>query len=154
MNITHADHGLAPEHLAFIQQCILDHTEQLGLTGFLLTTVTMSDWLPALDCGLHGPRMGDPVVPEDDVFYHVRGSRKWASRLCDRPARPSHQMTIIAALDVSLKTVNVITAFGGPLAPKEPGDPTLMTMDEILESRKFWSEHALSGARFGDGGHS
>jgi hypothetical protein len=34
------------------------------------------------------------------------------------------------------------TAFGGPLAPKEPGDPTLKD-SEREESEKFWSQHAL-----------
>ena len=38
----------------------------------------------------------------------------------------------------------LFTAFGGPLAPREPGDPDMTDAKEIAESKKFWSEHALS----------
>lgn len=37
------------------------------------------------------------------------------------------------------------TAYGGPCAPREPGDPNIKSWDELLESRKFWAEHALVG---------
>lgn len=37
------------------------------------------------------------------------------------------------------------TAYGGPCAPRSPGDADIKSWDELLESRKFWSEHALIG---------
>lgn len=39
--------------------------------------------------------------------------------------------------------LNCYTAFGGPLAPKEPGDPTLKP-EERAKSEAFWREHALA----------
>lgn len=40
-------------------------------------------------------------------------------------------------------TTILYTAFGGPLAPREPGDPDLPA-EERAESEAFWAEHALS----------
>jgi hypothetical protein len=37
------------------------------------------------------------------------------------------------------------TAFGGPAAPREPGDPSLDGNEAgLAESKAFWAEHALS----------
>lgn len=35
------------------------------------------------------------------------------------------------------------TAYGGPQAPREPGDPSIKSWEELVASREFWSQHAL-----------
>jgi hypothetical protein len=36
------------------------------------------------------------------------------------------------------------TAYGGPQAPREPGDPAIKDFAEQAASEIFWSEHALA----------
>jgi len=40
--------------------------------------------------------------------------------------------------------VDMWTAYGGPAAPREPGDETIETGKEYAQSVNFWAEHALS----------
>lgn len=103
----------------------------------------MPDALEPLECGLHGPIMGDEPISETEVTYAVRGKRCTASRFIDRPKRPTRQVTVIAGEHDGRQCV-LFTAFGGPSAPREPGDSTLKSWEEVCESRKFWAEHALS----------
>ena len=37
------------------------------------------------------------------------------------------------------------TSYGGPKAPREPGDLTIESWEAIVEAREFWAQHALSG---------
>ncbi len=53
------------------------------------------------------------------------------------------QRTSILTIIVSVRNEVVITAYFGPPAPREPWDPTLTTLDERLDSSKFWAHHAL-----------
>ena len=99
--------------------------------------------LTDLECGLHGPIAGDAPVPEDEVRYKIRGNRKNTSRVVSRPKRPTRQVTVIAGPSGDEPCV-LYTAFGGPMAPREPGDVTIPNWDGVVESRKFWAEHALT----------
>lgn len=40
--------------------------------------------------------------------------------------------------------VAIFTAYGGPCAPREPGDATLSSDEEKKESADFWAQHALA----------
>jgi hypothetical protein len=145
---THLDHGLSPEHLTWVQARVAEHT------AFFMETVELPAELPPLDCALYGPMMQDEPVPESDVVYQVRGNRSWASRMVDRPLRPTRLISIIAGpdhigypdwrADVAPPPMILYTAFGGPAAPKEPGDPTLEELADLFTSRAFWRIHALS----------
>jgi hypothetical protein len=111
--------------------------------------------------------MGDPPVTEDEVVYTERGTRHWPSRLVERPARPTRLITVIAGPhEESCPTCRgnssgpgstcpgdhcaggrrrhacvLYTAFGGPPAPQEPGDPGCK---DPAESAAFWHDHALA----------
>jgi hypothetical protein len=133
---SHLDHGLMAEHLDFI-------IERFGKkNGFFAETVLMPESLPALECGLHGPLMGDGRISDDEAEMVTRDGRKWPSRMCSRPKRKTHWLTVIAGPFQGEKCV-LYTAYGGKQAPREPGDPS-MTDEQRAEAIVFWSQHALS----------
>jgi hypothetical protein len=152
---SHVDHGLSDHDLEWLKDKYRD------AESFFIETCTLpgdDGWccqLPGgppfgpsgsgtrLPCGLHGPAAGDLPVLESDVHYRVRGNRKNASRLVNRPTRPTRQVTVIAGPAGDEPCV-LYTAYGGPEAPREPGDTSIQSWDEVQKSRKFWADHALS----------
>jgi hypothetical protein len=135
---SHLDHALTPAHLEWLLWRFRDRQE------FFLETIELPPELPSLECGLHGPLVGDPPVPETEVTYLVRGQRSGPSRLCARPPRPTRLLTVIAGPDGEEPCV-LYTAFGGPAAPREGFDVSLQSDEVQQASRAFWEEHALSG---------
>jgi hypothetical protein len=134
---SHLDHHITPEQKAYV-------LEQFGSRDeFFIETLTLPEALGTVPCGLHGPLMGDDPVPETEVRYAARGDRIGESRLCKRPVRPTDQLTIIAGPHDGERCV-LYTAFGGPVAPREPFDPGLEDNGERDKSLAFWAEHALS----------
>lgn len=148
--------------------------------------------------------MGDSAIGEDEVTHARRGDRAWNSRLIDLPPRQQHQVTVIAgpheepcrhcdgSLDIMMSgrrgpcgtcdhgkvkhACILYTAFGGPLAPQEPGDvrgqleeverkryglsdlsdehkaltaQILVLREKRAEADKFWSGHAGQAVRLG-----
>lgn len=75
--------------------------------------------------------MGDVAIGEGEVSYARRGERAWDSRLVKLPARQQHEVTVIAGPHEEHACI-LYTAFGGPLAPQEPGD--VRAQLETLES--------------------
>jgi hypothetical protein len=131
---SHLDHGLTDAQRDHVLAQFADKT------GFFIATVTLPEGLGTVPCGLHLD------VPESEVHYAARGEREYTSRLCNRGTRPVREVTIIAGTDRDNPddpTVYLFTMFGGPLAPKEPGDPRL-TDAERPESEAFWARAALS----------
>ena len=110
-----------------------------------IETVEIPLGFPWIDCGLHGPIMGDVPIPEEEVTYQVRPGRGWPSRLIQRPTRPTRQLVVIGGPYQEHSCI-LYTCFGGVLAPKEPQDPTL-DPDKLAESQAFWAVHALSIVR-------
>lgn len=139
---SHTDH-VTKAHVAWIVERFA------GREGFFIETVEVPEELPTLECGLHGPRVDDAPVPAVDCRMVERSGRvtrgvTWPSRVCDRPTRQTRTMTIIAGPDDGEPMV-LYTAFGGPRAPREPGDPDIRDEAEKAKSDTFWSKHALSG---------
>jgi hypothetical protein len=73
--------------------------------------------------------------------------------MVNRPVRETRILTVIGghlpvkdngphAVDSSRCVL--YTAFGGPMAPREPGDPSITDVDDLKESTLFWAQHALS----------
>lgn len=158
---SHLDHGLSPEHVAFVLATLA--SREGTASGFICETIELAFGLSPLSCGLYGPSMGDGIIEEADVSYVVRGNRKHASRVVSRPSRPTWLITAIAGprrtgpmvegdeatshpafQPVDFSTLVLYTAYGGTLAPREPGDASIATRDELRKSRRFWSEHALA----------
>jgi hypothetical protein len=146
---SHLDHGLSPEHVAFVLALFHDRS------GFFLETVTLPAELASLESALYGPLAGDAPVTEADVSYVVREGRRWASRVLAYGApllvgstssgqRPTRQLTVIGGPMSPGENCTLYTAYGGPAAPREPGDLTLPDWEAVQVSRTFWTEHALA----------
>jgi len=133
---SHLDHGLTEAQIDFLKKTFADKAE------FFIETVELPAELGIVYCGLFGPIMGDEPVPEADVFYAKRGEREHDSRMVKREQRPTRKVTVIAGEHEGEPCV-LFTAFGGPLAPKEPQD-TEHGSDERSQSEDFWSQHALA----------
>lgn len=133
---SHVDHTLTQSHLDLILARFGDRQ------AFFLETVELPVELPPLPCGLHGPVMGDALVPDSEAALVVRGNRQGPSRVCDRSPRMVRTMTVIGGPD-DQGLVILYTAYGGPSAPREPWDPSL-DEEERAQAQAFWAEHALS----------
>ena len=128
----HKDHGLQAAHIEVAEQLCHERS------GFFIVTVSVFDPLP---CGLYGPIMGDPPVADEDTYLEQRSPDRPMSRLVRWPTRVDARMTVIGqGPDV------IYTAYGGPCAPREPGDPTL-SESERAESKAFWRVHALAAGQ-------
>lgn len=114
-----------------------------GRDGFFIETLTMPVEIGSTINALYGPACGDPPILDAETYEDVRPPRKHLSRLkIDSPKRKTQQITAICGPHDGQPCV-VYTIYGGPLAPKEPTDPTLQEKDRE-ESIKFWSQHALA----------
>lgn len=131
---SHVDHGLSEAQLCHLLDRFTDRK------AFFLETVELPEDLGTVPCGLYGPIMEDPPIAEADVCHAQRGDRTWTSRLVDRPTRPTRKVTVIAGPHDGHPCV-LYTAFGGPAAPQEPGDPGCK---DPAASSAFWAEHALA----------
>ena len=136
---SHLDHGLTPAHVAFVR-------ETFGaVDSFTIESVELPEHLEDLMCGLHGPATGDAPVTEDEIHLAVRGDRPGPSRLVNRAPKPTRLLTVIIGPAEDEDDVILYTAFGGPLAPREPFDEALQSDPEALAASKaFWAQHALS----------
>lgn len=134
---SHVDHGLSSEVRAWLLERFADRAE------FFVETVELPETVAPVRCALVGPAVGDEPVDESDVHYSVRGSRKCASRLVEAWPRMTRTITVIAG-PFREEPCALYTAYGGPVAPREPGDPSIKTWAELEESRSFWAAHALA----------
>lgn len=158
---SHVDHGLNAAQLHYLLDRFVERR------AFFVETLELPNELGTVPCALWGPAMGDPAISEDEVIYIPRGQRSWSSRLVNRPMRPMRQITVIAGPHDELCPICqgprgtsdphcpeklceggrlrhacvLYTAFGGPLAPQEPGDPDCK---DLATSVAFWREHALA----------
>lgn len=112
---------------------VVDHLVErfAGRSAFFVESVELPDGLPSVECGLHGPAMGDSPVPDAECVLEVRGGRAGPSRLCRRPPRPCRIVTVVAGPDGGEPCV-LYTAFGGPPAPREPWDSSLSERNRSL----------------------
>lgn len=130
-------HGLTPEHLEWLG------TQPDVLAAKGPVTVTIPDHLPSVPNSIVGPSMGDDPVSEDQVHYANRGGgRPYDSRMIHGPHRSTRMLTVIARPHSETGRPFLITAFGGPLAPKEVNDPS-HTEESKKQAEQFWSQHAL-----------
>lgn len=138
---SHLDHSLTAAQVAYLFEFFADRT------AFFIETIELPEYLGTVPCGLYGPIMGDAPIEERWVDYHRRPPREYTSRVLRKheypggfpgpqaPYRKVQQVTVIAGPHGDEPCV-LYTAFGGPLAPKEPNDPTLAD-DRRAESVAF-----------------
>lgn len=136
--VYHADHGINPEQMAYIQSAIAADTPR----GFFIKEIRIPANLGTVPSAIYGPAAGDAPVPESQVFYRPRGDRPWADRVVSWPTRPVDYVQAIGMPDQNdPNKIVLFTVYGGPLAPQHPDDPNNR---DLAASKKFWSEHALS----------
>jgi hypothetical protein len=163
---SHLDHALTQAQIDYLVSLFSERD------AFFIETVTLPEDLGTVPCGLYGPIMGDAPVTESQVFYAKRGARAYNSRMRNSDAAPRHvrTVTVIAGPHDGLACV-LYTAFGGPCAPREPGDvrremevlheqraglhdmsdeykaiqsKIVALREKRAESAAFWAEHALT----------
>lgn len=161
---SHLDHELTVGQLDYIKKKFADRT------AFFKETFELPTDLGTVPCALIGPAVGMAPIPEDMVGYMIRNGRKCAARVhkdgpkfqaltvsedpaaSDSPMQytwrpfpkvPQVRMVTVIAGPHNGDSCVLYTAYGGPLAPRSPGDPDIQSWDELLESREFWAQHAL-----------
>jgi len=136
--IYHADHGIAPEALAWIRLLLADNISP-G-TPFFIRELTLPDSVPPARNALYGPMCDDPPVPEEAVTMRPRGDRPWADRTVAWPTRPTRTVQAIGRRGED-GNFTLYTVYGGPLAPQNPDDPGC---HDKAAAQAFWAGHALS----------
>lgn len=139
---SHVDHHLPAETLRYVIATVeTERATNLG-HGLVIHTVTLPEAIAPVPCALVGPATGHKPVTEDRVRHEARPPREYTSRLITHPLVFTREVTVIVGENAGDPAV-LYTAFGGPLAPREPGDPTLPE-DSCAESEAFWKDHALA----------
>lgn len=87
---SHRDHHLTADQMEYLLARFADRS------AFFIETVELPAELGTVPCGLYGPTMGDPPVPDDQVTLAKRGDRPYKSRLVNLPVRPTRMVTVIA----------------------------------------------------------
>lgn len=135
---SHLDHALTSAQLSWL----LNNAEARPGPQ----TLRLPHELGGVPCALIGPATAHAPVADAETCAQVRGKRPYASRVFTADAARArrlfdlpyvHEVTIIVGEHDGHPLV-LFTAFGGPLAPREVGDPA---SDEA--SRTFWAQHAL-----------
>lgn len=134
--VSHLDHGLSPEHMAWLTAALNERIAAGEAEGVSVHTFTIPPSLPGLHTALRAclPRRGR---------WERRGDRAWLSRVVDKPMRWTRKCTAVVGPHEGDAHV-LYTAYGGPAAPREPGDPSLTDATERAASEAFWSHHALA----------
>ncbi len=139
MKIFHADHGVSEKVLAWA-------VAQVSSPGFFARTFELPPEETDLLNGLYGPACGDPPVEDEVTFTRQRSPDRPLSRMVRRPARPTRLLTVIGVAPQEGGEAVIYTAYGGPLAAREPGDASLVLgSPEHQEAVAFWATHALAG---------
>ena len=133
-NDSHLDHALSAGMLAHILGAFADRD------AFFIETIELPAELGTVPCGLHGPAMGDEPVMPGECHHAKRPGREYVSRLCERDVRQTRLLTVVAGPHDGHACI-LYTAYGGPIAPQEPGDPSCR---DKAASMSWWSDHALS----------
>lgn len=134
---SHTDHALNAGVIKYIEQRFADRE------AFFVETFELPAKAGTVECSLVGPVLGYDPIPESMVDYVVRGDRKYASRVVEWGEKERTRLVTVIAGPHDGRPCVLYTAYGGPRAPREPGDPAIASWEELEASRKFWSVHAL-----------
>lgn len=88
-----------------------------------------------------------PVTASDTFVYSKRAPRTWHTRFVTKrePIKTDTMSLVLRQTEeAGVKKFELITAFWGPQAPREPGDSSLAPgTPEYEEAYNFWETHAL-----------
>lgn len=138
---SHVDHGVPIGTLQYALEYFANRDK------FFAEVITLPDGFPGVPSALYGPLEGDEPVSDDDAYHDVRPGRRCASRMVSRTARLVRTLVVIAGPAPGEEGMVLYTCYGGQVAPREPGDTSISTWEEVLASREFWSQHALADTR-------
>jgi len=137
MKVYHADHGVSEETLTWAVAQVAP--------GFFARTFTLPEGVGDLLNGLYGPASGDLPIPDGEVHMAQRTADRPLSRMVARPARATRLITVVGVAPEAGGEAVIFTAYGGPLAAREPGDSSLAPGSaEHGEAVAFWATHALA----------
>ena len=81
---------------------------------------------------------------KDEIVYATRAGRKTITRFVkNRDPIDCDHITVVIAMRPRVETFTLVSAWIGHPAPKEPSDASILTVNELVESEKFWNCHAL-----------
>lgn len=84
------------------------------------------------------------TTPEDEIFYAQRRGRSTFTRFVkNRVAPECSTLTMVLAQGNKPNRINVVTAYVGYQAEKEPLDGSIKNRDDFEKSVEFWKTHAL-----------
>ena len=133
--VLHADHGITEAQTGYIQSELAEQDQH-----FFIRQITIPMELGTVPCALYGPSMGDRDVPDSEVTLECRGDRPWADKLLvGWPMRPVNYVQVIGIREGDDFTI--FTIYGGPLAPRNPEDPTNKNPEL---AQQWWDVHALA----------
>lgn len=131
---SHLDHNISTSIINYLCQLFSSRN------SFFIETVELPEHLGTVPCALYGPVMGDEPIMDNETINTTRGDRPWPSRMVKRPPRQVRTVTVVAGQHEDQDCI-LYTAYAGPVAPQEPGDPGCRDQPA---SDAFWAEHALS----------
>lgn len=140
----HRDHDLTEHALDRAEDALTDALSGAPDGEVRVAVFTLDADEPGIPCGLHGPAMGDTPVRDFEVQMVARGTRPWPSRMLHCGALPRTVWFGAVVGRSHNGSVEVFTAYGGPIAPREPQDPSMTDEAERAYSRAFWAVHALT----------
>jgi hypothetical protein len=128
-------HDAEPSHL-------LDHPDVADVLAEALGLVDAdgADFVATVDLGRTvGLSHCVETCSDDLVVWAFRGDRDWPTRFA--PGRMPAETGLVTVVLVLREDAayTLLTAFCGPAAPPEPGDPRATS-----ESKDFWGRHALT----------
>ncbi len=146
---SHVDHGLSQRQLSLVLERFGDHR------AFFASTFELPPGYGDAPCALVGPAAGDAAVADADAYIARRGDRRWLSRCVARPELPRTRMITVIGGPHGDEPCVLYTVYGGPQAPREPGDLELELRSaaadrvaglraKLAESIAFWAVHALA----------
>jgi hypothetical protein len=125
---SHVDHGLTERQLSLVLERYGDHA------AFFATTFELPEGYGDVPCALVGPLAGTPTPADAEIGLERRGERTWSSRVVRVAELPRTRLVTVIAGPHDGEACVLYTCYGGPMAPREPGD--IRREIETLEAQR------------------
>lgn len=129
--------GVTAVQLSWVKSVLPDLVPE----GYFALSLHLPEEQGQVDYGLYGPSVGDPPVPEAEVFYGDTTGTGMMERLVDRPMRKTSTIQVVGVRTGDV--FRLLTVYGGPALPAYPSD-SIPSDPASSPVRDWWSVHALS----------